>query len=287
MGKWTDISRTFDYNPRRIKEDLMSFEDALGELAYDDVVEIAKLGETIIQGGYLKTDLIYVAMLSAISSILGTVDVGGSGNGNGQLRVRDENNDIKVLLNQKGITLADDTEIVGGNGVLSVLQVVTDWQWVGMSYQYQMGGRPNITIDIPSNFVITSANLETIVKYKYMHGFSGQTTGYYAPTSMTLYTTSNPYDVFIDWGWASEFYDVPGDGGRTNRTSALWGVSSWSPAFSSGRVNAANRNANIASLLSAGSKTTFYVQSGETFPTNEFFRGSELKFIATIKGYQK
>ena len=61
-------------------------EDNLGDLAYVDVVEAAMLGQTLIVGGYLNTDLIEagsivagmlaVSELSAISANLGTVTAG-------------------------------------------------------------------------------------------------------------------------------------------------------------------------------------------------------------------
>ncbi len=39
----------------------------LGELAWEDKVELAKLGSTIIQGGYIRTELLHADDLSAIS----------------------------------------------------------------------------------------------------------------------------------------------------------------------------------------------------------------------------
>lgn len=41
-------------------DDLSNLEDSLGDLAYEDLVEVAKLGSTVIVGGFIKTDLIDV-----------------------------------------------------------------------------------------------------------------------------------------------------------------------------------------------------------------------------------
>lgn len=239
------------------------------------------LGELTVE--ILNTgDATFAGTVGAEGLVVGGSDV------DGEILVKDASDITKVKINRNGITLADDTEIVGGDGVLSVLQVVTNWQWVGMSYQYQNGGKPDITIDVPSNFVIESATLETIVKYKYMTGFSGHTDGYYAPTGLKIGEATNPYDVFIAWPYASEFTDMIGAiNGYTDLTSTLWGSATWDPAFSSTPVVAATKTANILSYLTAGNKTTFGITSTETFPTDDFFRGSDVKLIATVKGYQK
>lgn len=258
--------------------------ESLGTLAYDDIVEVAKLGQTIMQGGYIKTELIHAAMLSAFSAYLGNVRVGGSGNGSGVLDLYDENDILKIKLNNKGVNLYDDTQIISENGAINSFEFMTDWQWVGMSYQYPSGGRPNITIPVPSNFVIQSAILETLVKSKYMHGFSGHSSGYYFPTGMKIYQASNDNDMHLDWGYSTEYFDVIGNSGRIDRTSALWGTSSWSP---SGTSTIAIKTADIKDLLTVGGKQTFYIESSESYPTDDFFRGSHVKLIATIKGFQR
>lgn len=54
-----------------------SLEGSLGDMAYEDLVQLAKLGETIIEGGYIKTDLLQVDNLSAIAAkIAGYIIVG-------------------------------------------------------------------------------------------------------------------------------------------------------------------------------------------------------------------
>lgn len=52
---------------------VINLADALGTLAYDDVVEIAKLGETVIVGGYLLTELLDAEAIKA--DIVQTTDL--------------------------------------------------------------------------------------------------------------------------------------------------------------------------------------------------------------------
>lgn len=52
----------------------------LGDMAYEDIVELAKLGSTIIQGGYLKTTLLDVAYIYAqAANITNTLTMGTLG----------------------------------------------------------------------------------------------------------------------------------------------------------------------------------------------------------------
>lgn len=51
---------------------------ALGELAHEDLVEIAKLGTSIIQGGYIKTDIIDVVALFAQQITAQNLNVAGN-----------------------------------------------------------------------------------------------------------------------------------------------------------------------------------------------------------------
>lgn len=52
----------------------------------------------------------------------GSATLGGADNGNGELIIKDSSDVEKVKINNLGITLADDTKIIGGDGVLSTLQ---------------------------------------------------------------------------------------------------------------------------------------------------------------------
>lgn len=51
--------------------------DGLGKLAFEDAVEYAKLGTTIVVGGYLNTDLIKVRRIDADSGVIGGFTIEG------------------------------------------------------------------------------------------------------------------------------------------------------------------------------------------------------------------
>ena len=51
--------------------------DGLGKLAFEDAVEYAKLGTTIVVGGYLNTDLIKVRHIEAVSGFIGGFTIEG------------------------------------------------------------------------------------------------------------------------------------------------------------------------------------------------------------------
>lgn len=51
--------------------------DGLGQLAFEDAVEYAKLGTTIVVGGYLNTDLIKVRHIEAVSGFIGGFTIEG------------------------------------------------------------------------------------------------------------------------------------------------------------------------------------------------------------------
>jgi len=70
MTIWLDISRSPDYNPRVIDKklferglDLFDIGKTLGDMAFEDAVELAKLGSTIIEGGYLRTGLVHAGRI--------------------------------------------------------------------------------------------------------------------------------------------------------------------------------------------------------------------------------
>ena len=73
MTNWLNISRLSYYDTKKLKE-------SLGTLAYDNRVEYAKLGTTIIDGGYLQTvlinaDFIQAGTLSADRLAVGSIEV--------------------------------------------------------------------------------------------------------------------------------------------------------------------------------------------------------------------
>ena len=102
-----------------------ALQSSLGSLAYQSLVETAMLGNTIIEGGYLKTVLLEahsigaeklaVDELSAISANLGAVKLGGLNNINGRL----------TAFNAAGEVIADLDAGKGGFEELQIGKVVS------------------------------------------------------------------------------------------------------------------------------------------------------------------
>lgn len=61
-----DGSTTFaaGYNPTTVQANLTALQGSLGGLAYDNLVGLAKLDNTIIIGGYIQTSLINTGAIS-------------------------------------------------------------------------------------------------------------------------------------------------------------------------------------------------------------------------------
>jgi len=131
---WVDISRTPDYDPRAIQKEMFLKMDSLGELAWEDRVELAKLGSTIIEGGFLRTELIQaksigaeqlnVDDLSAISGQFSRLMAGVPGEARlemGQegddpfLRMYDSNSQLRVSLLQDRLDFHDELGRFGGS----------------------------------------------------------------------------------------------------------------------------------------------------------------------------
>ena len=93
MPQWIEVTRSPEYSPKLIGQELVFLQNDfqgllsdLGDAAFMDKIEKAMLGETIIIGGYIRTELIAaqsitadkldVQTLSAISANLGEVTSG-------------------------------------------------------------------------------------------------------------------------------------------------------------------------------------------------------------------
>jgi len=104
MPQWIEMTRSPEYSPKLIGQELVFLQNDfrellsdLGDVAFMDKIEKAMLGETIIIGGYLNTQLIAaksifaehldVESLSAISANLGTITSGSLNIGNGAFKV--------------------------------------------------------------------------------------------------------------------------------------------------------------------------------------------------------
>ncbi len=83
--------------------------NSLGNMAFEDAVELSKLGTTVIQGGYLKTELIDVSLL--VARTIKTADAGK------RVEVKSSDNTLKFydVDNNIVVDIDDDSTIVGYN----------------------------------------------------------------------------------------------------------------------------------------------------------------------------
>lgn len=93
-----------------------------------------------------------------------TVSLGGKNNSSGVLEIKNERGNVMVLLNKKGITMSDGTDIFGAAGLRSVLQYHTgDWMRIGYQYSVQSEkvGKAALSLKVyvPENYTVTNAEV--------------------------------------------------------------------------------------------------------------------------------
>lgn len=79
-----------------------SLDGETGDATFAGTVQAGAVIAANIEGNLVQAD-----SLDVISSNMGTVNVGGSGNGNGVLNVKDSSGNNKVILDNSGITIND------------------------------------------------------------------------------------------------------------------------------------------------------------------------------------
>lgn len=111
-----------------------------------------------VEANFIKTNEMTFDKISG-----GTATLGGANNGNGLIEVKNSSGTTQVKINNTGITLADDTSIVGGNGVLSMLSVsnigLTGYRMSYISGVTLTEAAVELEVYIPPNFTLVSAYL--------------------------------------------------------------------------------------------------------------------------------
>lgn len=152
----------------------------------------------------------------------GSATLGGTNNGNGELIIKDSSDVEKVKINNLGITLADDTEIIGGDGVLSTFQYngindywftphvssYTNGYWF-LGYNSDMfsenwGNYIFFDVNIPSNFTISSATITIFHSPVYWdNGGDYALWGYCR--NVKAYTITNYNSITVNAAYASDY----------------------------------------------------------------------------------
>lgn len=298
------MSRSPEYSPAILSKtlqetswDYSNFKNSIGEVAFVDKIDKAMLGETVIIGGYLNTELLAaksvlaqhlnVESLAAISAVLGNVTVGGSGNA-GALNVLGADNNKIVTLDNRGVVLATGARMIGGSGVISVLSFVSGgelngYQRIGYwEFGYGEQAIASITTYIPPSFTITKATI--FIKSMPMHRIESETypIGYYHARNLKLYKSSSSQDgKIVSVSEMAGFYLEFGGSGRTDITQSVLGVSSLSPTGSGIKVY----EGDITNHINATGRTVFLVQSTDSANTASPYAGG-LQFEVFIEGYK-
>ena len=249
-------------------------DEDFGKLAFEDQVQLAMLGETIIVGGYLRTELI------AAKSI------------------RAEKLDVEDLAAISGKFTGDvyvgGDLLVGGQGVLSVFQYISTgdalnadgWSNLG---GYEIGGTVffghcRLTVPVPERFIITKATLTVEAMARYTYDEITQK-GYWSQSkNLKIYKASG------DRGY--HYYPIPsGDSlvgwdDISDITNDVWGVSAWSPPLVPANPSPGNipyiqrRSESVKDYLTAGQSTTFMVEANVADPGSGVGR-----MIVVVEGY--
>ena len=253
----------------------------LGDLAYEDQVQLAMLGETIIVGGYLRTELLAAKSIQAK-----------------HLAVEDL---AAISAKFTGDVYIGGDVVVGGQGVLSVFQFVSNgfnegWGDFGIS---SVGGdiykgRVSLPVSIPANFSITKAIIELQAMPVYLKDdMNPSNNGWRQSRNLKLYYSPG------NEGWHN--YILPGSvtpplwRSGIDITSAVLGVSLWSPPLQYSGTDPANasnkiqyRSGSISEYLTPGETTVFYVETTDT-ASGTTLRANlgQGRLVVTVEGYAR
>ena len=268
-------------------DDLLGDKD-FGDLAFEDQVQLAMLGDTVIQGGYLRTELIKAGSISAEHlSVDDLAAISGRFSGN--------------------VYVGGDL-LVGGQGVLSVLKYEsmgqgsfseTDgWSNLGIiAGPTNYAGRLTLVVAVPLNLNITKATLTlyAMPTFYYNPDFPD-----YPPGHETKWKQSRNLKLYYSDGLDGFWYTQEATGitqvawrGGTDVTQAIFGVATWSPTLAYSGNNASNtqnkiqaRSGDIKNYLEPGKSVAFYVETTD-IPTYTNFKNNQGlgKMIVMVEGY--
>ena len=259
-----------------------------GKLAFEDQVQLAMLGDTIVVGGYLKTELIKAKSIVA-----------------DQLSVDDL---AAITAKFSGNVYVGGDLLVGGQGVLSVLKFESSgrgafgdtngWSDMGIiSGPTNYRGRVALFVSIPSNFVITKATLYLYAMPVYYENLDYPSIGF--PTkwkqsrNLKLYYSDGEEGYWL-YGESSGLSQINWRSG-TDITNAVFGSATWSPTLAYSGDNESNtenkiqlKSGDIKSYLIPGENRVFFVQTTDSATDTNFQNNQGLgKIIVVVEGYAR
>ena len=210
MPIWLQMARSYN-NPDSVNYKIAYLREKIGDadfgkLAYADQVQLAMLGDTIVVGGYLKTELIKAK--SIVADHLNVDDLAA------------------ISGNFSGNVLVGGDLLVGGQGVLSVFQYISTgdalnadgWSNFGC---YDTGGTEKIgycrlTVPVPERFIITKATLTVEAMARYVYDVISETGYWYQSKKLKLYRASGDRAV--------HYYPVPSSDSDVVVQIPLWTI---------------------------------------------------------------
>lgn len=223
--------------------------------------------------------------------------VGGQGNGDGSIVIKDSNGKVLIVLDNAGIKMADGTSLINASGVCGDLTFTSGGlpYDIGWYYNYDSGVAEKqelfLQAVIPDNYVITSAllTLSTCATYwKTVWDLSGETMVY-----NTCYGYPRKIKAYIGQGQVYKQADWDGGYGFAGSGSFNQIVSG---GFASAGVDGSTTvnpkqivSANIKSLLKAGLNTVKFSPEDFTGSTNLSYaqRTGTATALLSVKGYTK
>lgn len=175
-------------------DSLFATEALLGNMAFEDLVELAKLGNTIIEGGYLKNDLINTAaLIVAASNVTGLGDL--------------------ALLDNVTLAKLDTTIIIGGyvkTSLLDVDNIFTQNITATGSLKYESMSNSVTMGNLGFDWWLNSVGTTSLKAYQTDAGGAGLTTDYIQATGYFtgVYRGSN---------------ELPGNAGEVLRSDGVNG----------------------------------------------------------------
>lgn len=255
-------------------------------ITYDEV-EANYVKTTTLEADYIKAGEITFTDISG-----GTATLGGAANGNGVLDVKDSTGTTKVKITNEGITMADDTKIVGGDGVLSTyffsMTPTTYWATNMLGWDYNDGDgsfkyQLCAGVVIPADFTVVSATLFLKGNITELHDVDSSL-GFATASSVRLYKDPTLHFNYVaNSGFA--FHDHSG----TN-TNALGtgGVTIGGEAGTSHIVSIATSNfaEGFNYFILQSDMTEPSLRTYPTYPVEEEYYNYYLSQVNCIAGIQ-
>ena len=237
------------------------------------------------------------------------IKVGGSGIP-GVLSVKSASDVEVIRLDTTGITMADGTSIIGGNGVKSTFVFSTrSWETLGcdINTDASESNPVGISLDyyIPANFVVDSAILYIRIHPQYGDSLplflSGTYTGWGYPRGIKIWHSSTALKTLkFVWVYTPETINDHDTSTATDITTTALGVSTFTPSVPTGVPNASTNYAteytttDIKSSLSSSGhgKISLYPTiladgASDDYYVEEFkYSGNAVMHLVVI-GYKK